>query len=147
MCQRPIFSMLLCLGMGPAALAADPPAPSSAPAPSSTAQPAQSAPAGPVTPPVTTVISTTATADSLKSDPSTKSDVSPEQMKAFRAAGYKPEVHNGQTVFCRREPQIGTRFESKVCGDATEIERSTRNSQELAERIQSKAYNKANGNP
>jgi hypothetical protein len=68
-------------------------------------------------------------------------------MKAMRAAGYKPEVHNGRTLFCRSEPQIGTRFESKTCGDAAEIERSTRNSQELAERIQSKAYTKANGNP
>jgi hypothetical protein len=147
MCQRLLFSMLLCLGMGSAALAADPPAPASAPAQSSSAQPAQSAPAAPATPPDTTVISTTATPDAVKADPGTKSGVTPEQMKAFRAAGYKPEVHNGRTLFCRSEPQIGTRFESKVCGDAAEIERSTRNSQELAERLQSKAYTKANGNP
>jgi len=136
-----VFLILLCVGAGSHALAADPPAPSStaAPAPSATAVPA--APAG------TTATSTAPTAAPAKADPGTKSDVTPEQMKAMRAAGYKPEVHNGRTLFCRSEPQIGTRFESKTCGDAAEIERSTRNSQELAERIQSKAYTKANGNP
>jgi hypothetical protein len=147
-----IFLILLCVGAGSHALAADPPAPSQAqpvpPAPAAVVTPAAA-----VTPPTTAVTPTTTVAasdpstNSVKADPDTKSGVTPEQMKAFRAAGYKPEVHNGQTLFCRREAQIGTRFESKTCGDAAEIERSTRNSQELAERIQSKAYVKANGNP
>jgi hypothetical protein len=141
-----VFLILLCVGAGSYALAADPPAPSS------TVQPAQSATAVPAAPaPGSTATSATPTAAPTaapaKADAGTKSDVTPEQMKAFRAAGYKPEVHNGRTLFCRSEPQIGTRFESKTCGDAEEIERSTRNSQELAERIQSKAYTKANGNP
>jgi hypothetical protein len=141
-----VFLILLCVGAGSHAFAADPPAPPSTAQPAQSA-PAQSAPAVPATPPVATEVSTTTTPDTVKADPGTKSDVTPEQMKAFRAAGYKPEVHNGRTLFCRREPQIGTRFESKTCGDAAEIERSTRNSQELAERIQSKAYVKAAGNP
>ena len=131
--QTPIFLMLLCVGVGSHTLAADPPVPSE--------------PAAAAAPPSTTVSSTAPSADSQKSHPAAKSDVSPEQMKAFRAARYKPEVRNGQTLFCRREPQLGTRFESKVCGTAAEIERSTQNSQELASRIQQKAFVKAPGNP
>jgi hypothetical protein len=143
-----VFLIVLCIGAGSHVLAADPPAPSSAVPPGQSATAVPAAPAGiTATPTVTAIPAAAPTAAPAKEVPATKSDVTPEQMKAFRAAGYKPEVHNGRTLFCRSEPQIGTRFESKTCGDADEIERSTRNSQELAERIQSKAYTKANGNP
>jgi len=47
-----------------------------------------------------------------------------EQTKRLRAMGYKPEVHNGVTVFCRKEMPLGSRFEKKVCGNGDEIEKN-----------------------
>jgi hypothetical protein len=47
-----------------------------------------------------------------------------EQTKRLRALGYKPEVHDGVTVFCRKEMPLGTRFEKKVCGNGDEIEKN-----------------------
>jgi hypothetical protein len=47
-----------------------------------------------------------------------------EQTKRLRAMGYKPEVQNGVTVFCRKETPMGTRFEKKICGNGDEIERN-----------------------
>ena len=44
------------------------------------------------------------------------------QLKRFRAAGYKPEVHDGNVVFCRRETQLGSRFDKKVCTTAHLLE-------------------------
>lgn len=35
--------------------------------------------------------------------------------KAARAQGYVPRNHNGTIVFCRTEPQIGTRLQSTSC--------------------------------
>jgi len=134
-----VFLILLSVGAGSQALAADPPAPTQV-------QPGQPAPAAAATPP-TPAATSDSTTNSAKADATPKSDVTPEEMKAMRSAGYKPEVHNGQTLFCRREAQLGTRFESKVCGTVAQIDRSIRDSQELAERIQTKAYVKAQGNP
>jgi hypothetical protein len=130
------FLMLLFVGAGSSALADEPavPADQVQPAPAAAATSATSS--APVAP-----------AASVKAEAASNSDVTAAQMKAFRQAGYKPEVHNGQTIFCRREAQLGTRFESKVCGTATDIARSTANSQELAERIQTKAFVKAPGSP
>jgi hypothetical protein len=137
--RAPIFLMSLYVGVGSDALAAEPPVPST--------PVQQSEPAAAAAPPSTTVASADPSADSQKSDPASKSGISASQAKALRLAGYKPEVRNGQTLYCRREAQLGTRFESKVCGTAAEIERSTENSQELANRIQQKAFVKAPGNP
>jgi hypothetical protein len=128
------FSMFVFVGAASSALADEPAVPANQ------VQPASAAAA-------TAAASSASAADAAKTEPTTKSDVSPEQMKAFRKAGYKPEVRNGQTLFCRKEAQLGTRFESKVCGTAADIERSTANSQELAERIQTKAFVKAPGSP
>lgn len=47
-----------------------------------------------------------------------------EQTKRLRAMGYKLEVHDGVTVFCRKEMPLGTRFEKKVCGNGDEIEKN-----------------------
>lgn len=85
---------------------------------------------------------------STKAESDTKKrEISDERAKALRSAGYRPEVRNGETLYCRREAVLGTRLEKKVCGSAEEIELSTRNSQELANRIQQKAFSKPPGSP
>ena len=152
MCLRPIFLLVLCLGVATQALGLDPPAPSSSavqpqpPAAAATTTPA-SATSASAAPASATVSAAAPSAESQKSVSGPKSDVTPEQMKNLRAAGYKPQVRNGETLFCRNEPVLGSRLEKRVCGTAADIERSTLNSQELAERIQTKAYTKGNGNP
>ena len=132
--RAPIFLISLGVGVGSHALAAEPPVPSTEPVATAA-------------PPSTTVSSADPSADSPKSDATSKSGISASQTKALRLAGYKPEVRNGQTLYCRREAQLGTRFDSKVCGTIEDIERSIQNSQELASRIQQKAFVKAPGSP
>jgi hypothetical protein len=58
------------------------------------------------------------------------------QTKRLRSQGYKPEVHNGRTVFCRKETQLGSRFEGKVCGTADEVDKAALNGKEVTEAIQ-----------
>jgi hypothetical protein len=68
-----------------------------------------------------------------------KTETDDAQISALRSAGYKPETRKGQTVYCRREPQLGTRFESKVCGTAEEIARSIQNAKDATADIQRRA--------
>jgi hypothetical protein len=41
--------------------------------------------------------------------------------KAARLLGYVPRNHHGTIVYCRTEPQIGTRFESTTCITAEQV--------------------------
>jgi hypothetical protein len=52
------------------------------------------------------------------------------QLKRFRAAGYKPEVHDGNVVFCRREVEMGSRFDKKVCTTAHLLEQQMSQAQD-----------------
>ncbi len=44
------------------------------------------------------------------------------RLKQLRAAGYKPEAHGDEVVFCRREPVLGSHFQRKVCNTAEQLE-------------------------
>jgi hypothetical protein len=112
-----ILAVSLCMGFGAQALAAD-----QVPTP---ATPAKS---------------------EAKAETAASDGVTPAQAKMFRSAGYKVEVRNGLTYYCRKEARLGTRFESKVCGTADELLRSTTNSQELVSTIQRTAIAPAPGN-
>lgn len=59
-----------------------------------------------------------------------------KQLGRLKAAGYKPELHGEQLVFCRREAQLGSRFERKVCSTAESLEQQATLAQELTERTQ-----------
>lgn len=130
-----ILSISLCMGVSSLAVATDPPPPVATTA---------TAPATPNAPSATAT-DQAKTATTAKT--ATASDgATPEQAKMFRSAGYKMEVRNGITYYCRKEAQLGTRFESKVCGTADEIRRSTASSQELVSTIQRTAIAPAPGN-
>jgi len=58
------------------------------------------------------------------------------QLKRLKAAGYKPEVRGREIIFCRKEPELGSRFDKKVCGTADQLERNALEAKELAERTQ-----------
>jgi len=65
-----------------------------------------------------------------------------EQLKQILAKGYKPEGRGDQVFYCRRESQLGTRLETKVCRSATVILGLELQSKDITERAQ-----KDNGNP
>jgi len=124
--MRVVVGVLAYLTVGGASVAvADPPATPTAPpaaqAPAATPAASPSAPATPAkdTPSSNVVIQSTAEIDSLE--------------KHFVAEGYKMEMHHGEKYFCRREEELGTRLGGKkICGTASELAASERESQNAA---------------
>jgi hypothetical protein len=131
-----VLSISLCMGVGSMAFATDPPPPDPAP-PSATA----------ANSPATADAASTAAADKTKSATTTAKTatspdgVTPEQAKTLRSAGYKTEVTKGVTRYCRFQTQIGSRFETKVCGTPDDILRTIANSQELVNSMQHTTIN------
>jgi hypothetical protein len=58
------------------------------------------------------------------------------RLKQLRAAGYKPEAHGDEVVFCRREPVLGTHFQHKVCNTAEQLESVASTGQDEVEQMQ-----------
>jgi hypothetical protein len=104
---------LLCMGSASTAIAADPPTP----------PPTQAAPAATdATKPASTSAPPAATAPSATD----KAKAQEEQTKRMRKLGYKPQVRNGNTVYCKETEVIGTRFPQTVCSDGDTIEQQQR---------------------
>jgi hypothetical protein len=91
---------------------------------------------------------TTATAaspDGTKSVRLVVGDAAAEaRLKQLRAAGYKPEAHGDEVVFCRREPVLGTHFQRKVCNTAEQLESVANTGKDELEQMQRDAMK---GNP
>jgi len=66
--------------------------------------------------------STSVTTDDGKLKLTAGDEEAAAQLKRFKAAGYKPEVHDGSVVFCRNETKTGSRFERRVCTTAHLLE-------------------------
>jgi hypothetical protein len=49
-------------------------------------------------------------------------DPSPDVLKKARNLGYKPEHHNGTTLFCKSVSEIGSRFPTKQCIDENSLD-------------------------
>lgn len=101
---------LLSIALAFCACAASPPAPpvASAATPVVATQAAVT-PAAPATP-------TAATATATTTDSNRES-----VLRQARTQGYKAQQRNGQTIYCRREGTIGTRFEKTVCLSEDEL--------------------------
>jgi hypothetical protein len=56
--------------------------------------------------------------------------------KELIARGYKLEMRQGEKYFCRREQQLGSRFERKTCETAQSIQAHRAESQEAVRTIQ-----------
>jgi hypothetical protein len=115
----------LCVGALSQTLADEPPQP---PAPAAV----QSTPASSASP---AAVSTPPTASAAKAESPNQGDVE-AQTKRLRGQGYRPETRNGRLVYCRKETPLGSRFESKICGTADELDKAALNSKELVETIQ-----------
>ena len=80
---------------------------------------------------------TPTSADGTKSVRLIAGDAAAEaRLKKLRAAGYKPEAHGDEVVFCRKEPVLGTHFQRKVCNTAEQLESVASTGQDELEEMQ-----------
>jgi hypothetical protein len=69
-------------------------------------------------------------------------DINDQQLKLILARGYRPESHNGKTVYCRTETPLGTRFATKTCRTSMNILETEQKSKDVTTSVQ-----RNNGNP
>jgi hypothetical protein len=62
--------------------------------------------------------------------------VTAQQDKKWRSKGYKPVVRHGETLYCRREPTLGTHFEANICRTPADLEIAERSAQYYLEQNQ-----------
>jgi hypothetical protein len=58
------------------------------------------------------------------------------QVKQLLAKGYKPQGRGDEVYYCRREQELGSRFEHKVCKTADQIMRDELDAQEMTGNVQ-----------
>lgn len=129
--MRLVVGMFTCLGLAALTSAlADPPA----------AQPQASAPAAAPSASAPAAASTASTNQAAAEEAAKAAEVSSKE-KHFMSEGYRPEMHNGEKIFCRKESVLGSRLASqKICGSIDQLEaaeRETRADVEQAQRQQS----------
>lgn len=69
--------------------------------------------------------------------------------KAARSEGYVPRNHSGTIVFCRTEPQIGTRLQSTSCisqADVANVVQRSIDNRNSIDALQRKSLNGPVGN-
>jgi hypothetical protein len=54
-----------------------------------------------------------------------------DEIKALFEQGYKPSSRNGEVYYCRREAQLGTRFETTICRTAQQMKQYEQDSKDL----------------
>jgi hypothetical protein len=139
---------VVCIGALSQALAMEPPASPALSAPQATPESVPSSqsdrtPGGPqsgVKAPVDaaagTSIAATSAADGTHVKLTTTDPEAEAQLKRLRAAGYKPEVHNGEILFCRKETVVGSRFDQKICNTSDQLENIANTAREQAVKAQ-----------
>lgn len=131
---------LTLLGVGGAALAAADPRP--------TTQPERDAtPAASVTESASPAANTTtaAAAPSAASSPAAAQPAAPKTAapalsvdeQRLLSQGYKPQMRNGEKIYCRREAQLGSRISDvQHCGTVAQLTTATRNGKDYTEQAQ-----------
>ena len=127
--MRIAVGLLTCLAAGTLTSAfGDPatpqPATTAAPAESAAERPAGQAPAATApTAPAATAPAATAPADVAPAAPTAASrDELDQDTRHFLAEGFKPEMHGGQQLYCRKEIVVGSRLSAvKNCGTIKEL--------------------------
>jgi hypothetical protein len=134
--------MSLCVGLASNAFADQPAEPSSAPQTPAAGTPPAHASTAPAAP-GTSVAPSDAANDTAAAD-SAKRDAAND--KLLRGKGYKPEAHNGRTLYCRKEAPLGSRFENKVCNTAEDLLRITQDAQDRTSEAQQRGQMTPNHN-
>jgi hypothetical protein len=134
---------LACLGAGALVLAAaDPPSATQSEHPATAAAPDSAAPA--------TSATTAAPAAPIAPSPSAKQPaaptaaapaLSPDEQRLLNE-GYKPQMRNGQKVYCRREAELGSRIaDVQHCGSVTQLKDTAQNGRDYVEKAQRSQFN------
>jgi hypothetical protein len=55
-----------------------------------------------------------------------------EEVNALFSQGYKPTSRNGEVYYCRKEAQVGTRFEHVSCHTADQMKEIAREAMDMA---------------
>jgi hypothetical protein len=136
---------VVCIGALSQALAMEPPAspsPQAAPDSSSSTQ-ANRTPTDPQSgvkaaadSAASTSITATPAADGTHVKLTTTDPAAAAQLKRLQAAGYKPELHNGEILFCRKETVVGSRFDQKICNTSDQLENVANTAREQAAKVQ-----------
>jgi len=65
-----------------------------------------------------------------------KPAVSPDEQRLL-SQGYKPEMRNGQKIYCRREHVMGSRTDmAEHCGTVDQLKRSSQDARDQTDRAQ-----------
>lgn len=137
--MRNLIGFLAAISVGAlstTAFATDPPAPSAASATSTSA----------TTPDKSAEAKTTSSTSDSKLKLVAGDEAADKQLKRLKAAGYKPEMRGGEVVFCRKEAQLGSRFEKKMCNTAEALEQQMNSAQEMASQAQRNSTISPRGN-
>jgi hypothetical protein len=66
-----------------------------------------------------------------------KKEAAEAKIRQFGVNGYKPETtKSGDTVYCKKEAPIGSRFETKQCRTYEQLRDETLNAKEYVEQLQ-----------
>jgi hypothetical protein len=129
-CKHIVLAISLSVSVVSIAWSADEPAP---PATAPAAQPA--AQAAPASQPAASSTSTEAAAKAPAKETATAADnknsEADAQEKHLLASGYKKKTRNGETVYCKKEMPLGSRFEKERCGSAQEMELQAQQARDL----------------
>jgi len=119
--MRIAVGLLACIGAGALASAlANPPADTTEGKPAATAAPAATAP--PASPAAAAASSQAASSDAAAARAAAAKAQLERDTRHFLAEGYKPEVHGGEQIYCRREAVLGSRVTAmKDCGTIAEL--------------------------
>jgi hypothetical protein len=119
-----VLAAALSVGVVSMAWSADEPAPpATAPATQPAAQPAASS--------TSTEAAAKASAKETATAATSKDSEADAQEKHLLASGYKKKTRNGETVYCRKEMPLGSRFEKERCGSAQEMELQAQQARDL----------------
>jgi hypothetical protein len=121
-----VMTILLCAGSCMAF--ADEPAPAPATPAASTAAAAPAAAAS--TPVASTPV------DAVQSEADAKKAAAAERIKKSGLGGYKPEVHGGNTVYCKVEQTLGSRFSTKQCRSYEQLVADQQTGRDYADQLQ-----------
>jgi hypothetical protein len=146
-----ILGLALCAAAASAAWSSEDPA-----APASPTSPSSPVPATPAaeptsarsaTPPGTPAAAATVAGNSVAmAKPGTGKDAGTEQqIRELRSRGYRPENRGSTTVWCRTETTMGSRFETKKCATAEELDMAAQRGKDFKNTIEN--YGLPKGKP
>jgi hypothetical protein len=147
-----IFALALCVAAASAAWPSedppqptpDSPSPSASPSSPVSAAPAESASEHSATAPGATA-ATAANAAAMAKPGSGKDAGTEQQIRELRSRGFKAENRNGTTVWCRTETTMGSRFTTKKCATADDLDMARQRGKDFTSTIQN--YGLPKGKP